>query len=96
MSRPLVIEIGQVRIDARAEPEDADRIEATLREGLRLLGERLETSTFARDPEALAVAIDAVTITDLTIDSWVGRRGAERVADALYRRITAGRFDHGR
>jgi hypothetical protein len=90
MTRPLVLEIGQVRIDATGTPEDAGRIEATLRQGLDLLAERLAHSPFARDPEALRTAIRQIQIDDLSIDDWLGDRGAARVADMLYDQIADG------
>ena len=91
MSRPLVIEIGSIRIDAEGRVEDAARIEAVLREGLAALGERLKSSTFARDPEATGIALGRLRIDDLAVEDWLGPRGAARVADVLYERIAPGR-----
>ena len=87
MTRPLVIEIGAVRIDAAARPEDAARIEAVLRDGLSRLAERLDHSALARDPSAVAVALDEIRITDLNLEDWLGPRGAHRLADMLYDRL---------
>lgn len=84
----LVLDIGAVRIDATGLPEDAARIETTLREGLEMLAQKLASSPFARDPEAMGVAINSLQIDDLTQDDWIGERGAARVADIMFDRIT--------
>lgn len=86
----LVVEIGQMRIDATGRPEDAARIETTLRQGLDLLAERLAHSPFGRDPSALHTAIGQIRIDDLSVEDWLGDRGAARVADILYERIAVG------
>ncbi|MDK3073546.1 hypothetical protein QO034_10520 [Sedimentitalea sp. JM2-8] len=90
MIPPLVVEIGQMRIDATGRPEDAARIETTLRQGLDLLAERLAHSPFARDPAVLHTAIGQIRIDDLGVEDWLGDRGAARVADILYQRIAEG------
>jgi len=91
MTHPLVLDIGQIRIDATGTPEDAARFEAVLREGLEDLAERLRSSALARDPEALSVALRQIRIDDLSAEDWLGARGAARVAEVLYDRIAAGR-----
>lgn len=88
MTAPLVIEIGSLRIDAIGQPEDAARIETVLREGLKRLAERLASSPLARNPEAMALAIRGIEIDDLGFEDWVGARGAARLAECLYDRIT--------
>lgn len=89
MTRALVLNIGQVRIDALGNPEDADRIEATLRDGLEKLAERLASSPFGRDPEAMGVALSQLQIDTLSKEDWLDARGAARVADILYKAISA-------
>ncbi len=91
MTGSLVLDIGQVRIDATGQPEDAARIEATLRDGLDQLARMLAASPFARDPEAMGTAIAQLQIDDLSTEDWLGPRGAARVAELMYDRITAGR-----
>jgi hypothetical protein len=68
MTRELVLEIGNLRIDATGIPEEADRIEATLREGLEILAQKLAASPFARDPAAMGVAISQMQIDDPSKD----------------------------
>jgi hypothetical protein len=91
MSRPLVLEIGRIRVDAIGTPEDAARFERILREGLAQLAERLRSSPFARDPEAMSMALQQIRVDDLAAEDWLGARGAARVAEVLYQQISAGR-----
>lgn len=93
MSRPIVLQIGAVQIDAAGEVEDAARLESVLREGLEQLAERLRSSPFARDPGAVGVALQQIQLGDLAAEDWLGDRGAQRIAERLYEQIAAGRLD---
>ncbi|MFY0617695.1 hypothetical protein [Shimia sp.] len=90
MTLELVIDIGQVRIDAVGGSEDARRFEETLRRGLEKLAEKLASSPFARNPEATALVIETMQIDDLNRDDWVGDRGAVRIAECLFDAISTG------
>lgn len=95
MTAALVLDIGEVRIDAVGQPEDAERIEATLRQGLEQLAEKLASSPFGRDPAAMGVALSQLQIDSLSKEDWLDTRGATRVADILYRAIAAGGSANG-
>ena len=89
MMPELSISIGELTADVSGGLVDENRIEMTLRSALRLLAERLRSSPFARDPEALALVLTSLQISDISADDWVGQRGAERVADALYQQLSS-------
>lgn len=90
MSHSLVLEIGQIHVNANGSPEDAARFETVLREGLALLAERLKPSAFARDPEAMSIALRQIQLDSLAAEDWLGDRGATRVSELLYEHISAG------
>ena len=85
----LSISIGELTADVSGGLVDESRIEMTLRNALGLLTERLRASPFARDPETLALVLTSLQISDISADAWLGQRGAERVADALYQQLSS-------
>jgi hypothetical protein len=72
-----------------AEEERAQLVKAEpiIQEAFRLLGERLDKSPFAQFGEARTFALDRLELSALPLDELLSPRGAERLADELYRQL---------
>jgi hypothetical protein len=86
MSR-LRLEINEVIVRTEAEREEVEGATPVVREAFRLLAERLERSPFGRSGEAAQYALDRLEVTVLPLDELLSPRGAERLADELYRQL---------
>jgi len=86
MSR-LTLEIGQVVVETEAERVRLEAATPNIQEAFRLLAERLERSPFGRFGEARQYALERLEISALPLDELLSPRGAERLADELYRQL---------
>lgn len=86
MSR-ITLEIDEVTLQAEAEREQLEGAAPAIQEAFRLLAERLDRTPFGGSGEARQFSIDLLEITVLPLDELLSPRGAERLADELYRQF---------
>lgn len=86
MSR-IELEVGEVVVETDAERASLDAIAPALREAFRLLAERLDRTPFRGFGEARRRALARIDVTGIVFDELLSPRGAERLADELYRRL---------
>lgn len=82
----VLIAIDEVVLQTEAERSQVERAGQALAEAFRLLGKRLERAP-AGAGGGRGAAIALVTTTALPLDELLSPRGAERIADEIYRRI---------
>ncbi len=83
----LTLDIGEVVVRTEAERSRLERATPTIQEAFRLLGERLDRTPFGAAGAARAYALERLEITALPLDELLSARGAERLADELYRQL---------
>jgi len=86
MSR-LTIDINQVVVETEAERAKLALAEPAVQEAFRLLGERLARTPFDRFGGGRQHALDRLRTSALSLDELLSSRGAERLADELYRQL---------
>jgi hypothetical protein len=89
----FTIEIGEVVVETEAERVQLKAATLTIQEAFRLLAERLDRTPFRQFGEARRYALDRLEISTLPLDELLSPRGAERLADDLYRQLL--RRTHG-
>lgn len=78
----LDVGIDQLVLEADADERDLRRVAPVVEEAVRLLAARLGGNAFDRP-----VSVAELRVGGLTADELLGPRGAERLADALYRAL---------
>jgi hypothetical protein len=87
MSR-FELRIGVAVIETEAEAIQLRAAEPRIQEAFRLLAQQLERTPFWQFGEARELAIETLQLSTLPFDELLGPRGAERLADELYRELT--------
>jgi hypothetical protein len=87
MSR-FELRVGAIVIETEAEAIQLRAAEPRIQEAFRLFAERLERTPFRPFGEARELVIENLRLSTLPLDELLGPRGAERLADALYRELT--------
>lgn len=83
----ITLEIGQVVVLTEAERVKLEQLEPAIREAFRLLSERLDQTPFRQFGEARNYTLDRLELSSLPLDELLSPRGAERLADELYRQL---------
>jgi hypothetical protein len=86
----FTLEIDEVVVLTEAERVELEAAAPAIREAFRLLGERLDRSPFGQFGEARTYAIARLETTAVPLDELLSPRGAERLADELYRQLLRG------
>lgn len=81
------LRIGAIVIETEAEAIQLRAAEPRIQEAFRLLAERLQRTPFRQFGEARELAIENLQLSTLPFDELFGPRGAERLADELYREL---------
>ena len=85
--RPLKLSVSEISVTLD-DPALASRVEPALREALKMLGEKLATSPFARDPDALDLAVSQLSLDPISSSALFGSGGPARLSEQLYRQLT--------
>lgn len=83
----LHLSIDTLTVETEGERRDLEQVPSVLRAALRQLGERL--AALPSEQAALrGLALERLEIEVASLDEVLGDRGAERLADALFARLT--------
>ena len=88
--RRVELRVERLAVRTEAEVRDGGALDPVLRRAMALLGERLARLPGSRWEGAADLALEEVTVDDLTWEQLVSPRGAERLADALFDRVVRG------
>lgn len=91
--RRFTLEVGEVVVQTEAERVKLEAATPTIQEAFRLLGERLDRTPFGQFGDARQYAVGRLEIGTVPLDELLSPRGAERLADELYRQLL--RRTHG-
>lgn len=86
----LTLDIGQVTVRTEAERHRIERAGPAIEEAFRLLAKRLDQLPLGRLDQMRDELMTLLEVDVLPLDELLSARGAERLADALYRKL-AGR-----
>jgi len=87
MGSRVTLKVGALRVAVVGEDEVAKALPLKLQEAFVLLAKRLAATPFGREAAPEHLVLDTVELSPLPLDELVGPRGAERLAEQLYRRI---------
>ena len=90
MDAELTLKIGRIALDVDADERSGPMASAQLRAAFEILAKRLAASPFGRSLALQRIVIERLELSALAVDEMLSARGAERIADDLYRRITGG------
>ncbi|MBS1693065.1 MAG: hypothetical protein JST91_12670 [Actinobacteria bacterium] len=83
----LTLTVDRLVVRTEAERQRLESAGHVAQVAFTLLAERLKGSPFERWGGARELVLDELEISELTLDDLLGSRGAERLADILYRRL---------
>lgn len=83
----LLLEIGEVVVETEVERLRVEGAEEAVAEAFRLLADRLERTPVGEIESIKAHAVDLLKTSALPLDEVLSPRGAERLADELYRQL---------
>ena len=90
MDAELTLKIGRIALDVDADERAGPMASAQLRAAFEILAKRLSASPFGKSSAMQRLVIERLELGVLPVDEVLSARGAERIADDLYRRITGG------
>ena len=83
----VTIDIAQVVVQTEAERGRLEGATSTIQEAFRLLAQRLDRTPFGPSGEAKVLALECLELGAISLDELLSNRGAERLADELYRQL---------
>ncbi len=90
MNGAMEISVDHLIVETAAERRSAEGIPERLREGFELLAEKLQGAPAARRLALSQRVIEKLDLSTLPSEELLGSRGAERLAEELYRQIVEG------
>ncbi len=90
MSGPLAISVDRLVVETTTERRGAEGLPERLREGFELLAEKLRSAPASRRLALRSRVIETLDLSALSSNELLGARGAERLAEELYRQIVEG------
>jgi hypothetical protein len=87
----VTLDIGRVTVRTEAGRHHLERVAPAIEEAFRLLATRLEQVPLGRIDEARDRLVSMLEIDVLPLDELLSARGAERLADELYRQLVRNR-----
>lgn len=90
MDAELTLKIGRIALDVDADERAGPQASAQLRAAFEILAKRLSASPFGKSLVMQRVVIERLELGTVQVDELLSARGAERIADDLYRHITGG------
>lgn len=81
------LHVDQCVVETEAEEYELRGAEPQIQEAFRLLARRLERTPFRHFGGARDLTIETLRLSPLPFDELLGPRGAERLADELYREL---------
>ncbi len=84
----FVLRVGTIAIETDAETIQLPGAKSLIQEAFRLLAEQLQRTPFQQFGEAREFTIENLQLSTLPFDELFGPRGAERLANELYRELT--------
>ena len=87
MGSRVALKVGALNVTVVGGDAVAKTLPVKLREAFVLLAKRLEAAPGGRGVSVERLVLDRVELEPLTLDELIGPRGAERLAETLYRRI---------
>lgn len=87
----LTLAIERLVIVTEGEQRRLERVGDVAQRGFLLLAERLKGSPFERWGKGRELLLEEIAVSTLSLDDLLGTRGAERLADELYKSILGAR-----
>ena len=86
----IEVTIAEIVVESDAEYEEAVAAATVVERAIGEVAERIQQSPHRWDGSVRRRLIDAIETSTLSLDELLGARGAERLADELFRELTKG------
>jgi len=88
MGGRVTLKVGALNVAMVGDGALAKQLPIKLQKAFVLLAKRLAAAPYGRSASPETLVLDRVELTPLALDELIGSRGAERLAEELYRKMT--------
>jgi hypothetical protein len=83
----MELTIDRIVVETEADDRQLSTASRVVQDAIKLLGDRLKATPFAQWSDGRARVLDELRVDALSAEDLLGPRGAERLAEALYRNL---------
>jgi hypothetical protein len=88
MGSRVTLKVGALNVAMVGDKALAKELPVKLQQAFELLAKRLAAAPLGRGAAPESLVLDRVELAPFALDELIGPRGAERIAEELYRRMT--------
>jgi hypothetical protein len=87
----ITLKVGEIQLDIEANEREVQLVNAMLLQAFEKLAQRLETHPLSRSINVPNLVYDRLQIGPFTVQELLSDRGADRLAEDLYKQLVGGR-----